>query len=155
MTRFQRRATLILGIGLLASVFGFVAFAGIDGLRPSTISGAVLLAGAGAADVASYARDEYRIAGRTVRWRHLYAVGTGLLAIGLVVTTLPTIDSTPGLGVATLLGASSLLFFSYQALVDGPHLDLDAEPSKTRLLVVALAAIGCVGLGAVATIVLS
>ncbi|WP_265108948.1 hypothetical protein [Halosolutus halophilus] len=59
------------------------------GHRRSSIAGVILLAGAGTVDVLSFDRDEIGLAGRTVRWNQLYALGTTPLAIGWVVASPP------------------------------------------------------------------
>ncbi|MDG5820843.1 hypothetical protein [Natronococcus sp. A-GB7] len=145
MARFQRRLALPLGVGILLSSAGFLALADPSGW-PSIV-GAVLLCLAGLAFVLSSATDRLRIAGRAVGWQQANGVGTILLAIGWLLTAVPTVGSSPLFGVVVGVGALSLAFFGVQTLTDGPHVDLEREPSRGRLVGVLALVVVSVGLG--------
>ncbi|ELY65444.1 hypothetical protein [Natronococcus jeotgali] len=145
MARFQRRLALPLGVGMLLSAVGYLALADPSGW-PSIV-GAVLFCLAGVAFVLSSATDRLRIAGRTVSWQQANGAGTILLAVGWLLTAIPTVDSSPLFGIAAGVGALSLAFFGVQTLIDGPHVDLEREPARGRLVAVLALVIVSVGLG--------
>ncbi|MFU8866601.1 hypothetical protein [Natronococcus sp.] len=145
MARFQRRLALPLGVGILLSSVGFLALADPSGW-PSIV-GAVLLCLAGIAFVLSSATDRLRIAGRTVGWQQANSLGTILLAAGWLLTAVPSADSAPLFGTAAGVDALSLAFFGVQTLIDGPHVDLEREPSRGRLVAVLALVLVSVGLG--------
>lgn len=145
MARFQRRLALPLGVGILLSAVGFLAFADPSG-RPSIV-GAALFCLAGVAFVLSSATDRLRIAGRAIGWQQINGAGTILLAVGWLLTAVPSVESTPLFGIAVGVGALSLAFFGVQTLTDGPHVDLEREPARGRLVAVLALVIVSVGLG--------
>ncbi|TYL38455.1 hypothetical protein CV102_11670 [Natronococcus pandeyae] len=145
MARFQRRFALVLGVGILLSSVAVLALA--DPASWPSIVGAVLFCVAGAAFVCSATTDRIRVAGRTIRWQQLNGGGTILLAIGWLFTAVPTIGSSPLFTLAAVVGALSLVFFGVQALTDGPHVDLEGSPSRTRLGAVLVLVVVSVGLG--------
>ncbi|MDG5760681.1 hypothetical protein QA600_15195 [Natronococcus sp. A-GB1] len=145
MARFQRRLALPLGVGILLSSTGFLALAEPSGW-PSIV-GAVLFCLAGLAFVLSSATDRLRIGGRAIGWQQANGIGTILLAVGWLLTTVPIIDSSPLFGIVVGVGALSLAFFGVQALTDGPHVDLEREPSRGRLVAVLVLVLVSVGFG--------
>ncbi len=145
IARFQRRLALPLGVGILLSSAWFLAVADSSGW-PS-IAGAVLFCLAGVAFVLSSAIDRLRIAGRPIRWQQANGFATVLLAVGWLLIAVPTIDSSPLFGIAVGIGALSLAFFGIQTLTDGPHIDLEHNPSRGRLVAVLALVIVSVGLG--------
>ena len=145
MTRFQRRLALPLGVGILLSSAWFLALADPSGWPP--IAGAVLFCLAGVAFVLSSATDRLRIAGRAIGWQQANGVGTILLAIGWLLTAVPSVGSSPLFGVAAGVGALSLAFFGVQTLTGGSHVDLEREPFRGRLVGVLALVLVSVGLG--------
>jgi hypothetical protein len=92
-------------------------------------------------------RESIQLGSRTIRWNALIGGAYLLLAVGFVLPTLQPALTGGGtsawimFGVA-VIGGGSLVWLGVQTARDTRHVDLNAEPSNTRLVGVALLAVG-------------
>lgn len=144
---YSRRRTLRAAFGAVQVVLT-LAFGAVFGFAVSPVAGAgILLFGvSGLLFVCAGLRDRVEVAGLALGWQQVDGVGTLTLAAACVLGVVPQTRSDPIFAGLIVAGALALGFFGYQELIDGPHVDLTADPSRRRLLAIgALIAVSLAG----------
>jgi hypothetical protein len=129
---------------VLAAVFLAVFAAGIGPTQGVSI---VLFVVSGLLFVVAGVRDHVTVAGRAVRWQQLDGIGTLILAGACVVGITPMARMEPIFAGTIVAGAVALGFLGYQEMVDGPHVDPTADPSRQRLLLIVAIVAASIGGG--------
>lgn len=152
-----RRVAPVFGTLLLVLVAVFLAFFGgavlADPVTLLLVSGLVCAA---ILEIVGGRVDAVSVGSATIPWHVLIGVSYVVIAGTLVLSFLRTalgpgtsVDWIVLVGVA--LGSTSLTWFGVQVARDSRHVDLDATPSTTRTIVVALLVVGSIAGGIVLT----
>ncbi|NUC74309.1 hypothetical protein HTZ84_18740 [Haloterrigena sp. SYSU A558-1] len=142
-----RRFAPWFGTGLLVVTGGYLAAFGRDAVAdPMT---AVLLAGLVVAAVLSIVggvREAVALGPVTLPWNVLVGTADVLAALVVAVSTVRSLwdggaTTAQFADAALLVGCSSIAWFGVQTARDSRHVDLEASPSRTRLVATAALAV--------------
>ncbi|WP_339105613.1 hypothetical protein [Haloterrigena salinisoli] len=153
-----RRFAPWFGIGALALVGGYLAAFGRDAVTDPVTAG--LLAGlavAGGLSIVGGVRESVALGPVTLPWNVLVGAADVLAALVVAVSSVRSLwtggaTTAQFADAALLVGCGSIAWVGIQIARDSRHVDLEASPSRTRLVAIAaLAVASTVGGALIAT----
>ncbi|MFA9425904.1 hypothetical protein [Natronorubrum sp. A-ect3] len=148
----RRRFEPWFGGGLLVLTVGFLAVFGYDAfLDPITAASLLGVAVAAMLSIIGGTVDSITVGSRRLSWNVLLGIADIILALVLVLSSVHTLQ-TGGIdallfATAATIGAGSLVWMGLQTARDSRHVDLEAEPSRVRLVAIAALATGSIVVG--------
>ncbi|ELY44978.1 hypothetical protein [Natronorubrum sulfidifaciens] len=148
----RRRFEPWFGGGLLVLTAGFLAVFGHDAFS-DPITAALLsgLAAAATLSIIGGTVDSIPVGSRRLSWNVFLGIADIILALVLVLSSVHTLQ-TGGIdallfATAATVGAGSLVWMGLQTARGSRYVDLEAEPSRARLVAITALAIGSMVVG--------